>query len=681
MSGIFGILNLGGKPVSRADLEAMRRAMDYWGPHGSTIWQDGNIGLGHLLLRNTPESVTDSQPLRHPPSGVVLTAHARIDNREELWSVIARSGVCDEAIPTDDQEIAHLHLAPQAQVSRRRAQTARTLAMTSDSGLILHAYLRWGEACVHHLLGDWAFALWDPRKRKLFLARDHFGISSLYYYRGADFLAFTSSIKALLALPQIPMHPNLLRVAQVLTSWPGDGTQTAYEGIEQLSNAHTMIVTSSGTEIRRYWDPADTPPLHLSSDDEYVEAFLEIYTEAVRCRLRTPSPSQGEGRGGGLGATISSGLDSGSVCALAARELRSRGKRLSAFTSIPIYPTAGLTGKNRYGDESPLVEINRGFIPNLDIEYIRAENFGPLAGIARDLEIHDSPMHSAGNMFWIYDLLEIARRQGLGVLLTGQTGNGSVSWAGGDPQNYWPLLLTGRWRALRQKAKDSPSLARVIRSHFLRPVVQPFRNQVARLRQVGHPPWLVDYAAIHPDFARALDLKRQMLSAGHDPYFIPIADPRQAQLHLFRLNSSLIGATWAEMGAAYTLEARDPTMDKRLIEFCLAIPQEQYRLNGQDRALIRRAMIGLLPDEVRLNTRRGRQAADVGHRLLAELPQVQALMAQLEVSELARTVLDLPKMQSVLAALQAEVNQETTFQTMTILTRGLMAGMFLLRFE
>jgi len=92
-------------------------------------------------------------------------------------------------------------------------------------------------------------------------------------------------------------------------------------------------------------------------------------------------------------------------------------------------------------------------------------------------------------------------------------------------------------------------------------------------------------------------------------------------------------------------------------------------------------MRGRLPDEVRLNTRHGRQAADVGHRLLAELPQVQALMAQLETSELARTVLDLPKMQSVLDALQAEVNQKTTEQSMTILTRGLMAGMFLLRFE
>jgi asparagine synthase (glutamine-hydrolysing) len=289
-------------------------------------------------------------------------------------------------------------------------------------------------------------------------------------------------------------------------------------------------------------------------------------------------------------------------------------------------------------------------------------------------------MHAGGNTFWIYDLLETVRRQGLEVVLTGQVGNGSISWSGGGPENYWPLLLTGRWRALQRKAKEDPSLSRAIRSHFLRPLVQPFRNQFARLRQAGRPPW-ADYAAINPAFARSLDLKRQMKAAGHDPFFIPPADPRQAQLQLVCLNSLAVGAAWAETGAAYGMEVRDPTMDKRLVEFCLAIPQEQYRLDGQNRALIRRAMLGLLPDEVRLNTRRGRQAADIGHRLLAELPQVQAILAQLEASELARTVLDLPKIQSVLSDLQTEVNRETTKQSVTILTRGLMAGMFLLRFE
>ena len=667
VSGIFGILNLDGQPVAREHLEAMRHSMAYWGPDGASIWQNGNVGIGHLLLRNTPEARYESLPRQHPASGVVLTAHARIDNREELLSVIARSGVRDEAISNCGLGIA----------------SQKSLAMTSDSELILHAYLRWGEDCVQHLVGDWAFAVWDPRERKVFLARDHGGVSSLYYYRGPRFFAFASSIKGLLALPQLPQRPNLSGIARLLTVWygGGDGRQTAYEEIFRLPAAHTLTVTADRVETRRYWFLENTPPVRLASDDEYLEAFLEIYTEAVRCRLRVPPPlPAGEGRGGGVGATLSSGLDSGSVCALAARELRARGERLPVFTSIPIYDTQSTTSRGRYGDESSLVEFNCQFIGNLDVHYIRAENVSPLAGMVRVLELHDGPMHAAGNMFWIYALLETARQQGLSALLTGQVGNGTISWAGGV-ESLWQPILSGQWQTVWGKYRRSGlSPWRAVKRYLLRPIVMEtrrvFRNPSGLF---GREPWAA-YSAINPAWARSLDLSRQMKASGHDPFFMPPSDPRQAHLQLMSLNCG-VGAIWAAIGPACGLEVRDPTMDKRLMEFCLAIPDEQYRLNGQDRALIRRAMKGLLPDEVRLNTRRGLQAADLGHRILADLPQMQAMLARLEGSALARELLDLPRMDRVLAALQKEVNVKTTQECGTILTRGMMAGMFLLRFD
>jgi asparagine synthase (glutamine-hydrolysing) len=643
MSGIFGILNLDGQLVTREHLDAMRDSMAYWGSDGSSVWQEGHVGLGHLMLINTPEARYESLPLHHSASGVVLTAHARIDNRDELITDLGLTAT-ESAIP--------------------------------DGELILRSYLRWGEECVQHMIGDWAFAAWDLRQRKLFLARDHHGISGIYYYRQPRFFAFASSIKGLLALPQVPQRPDLFRVAQLLTSWSGDGLQTAYEEIVRLPPAHTLTVTTDKVEVRRYWSPENLPPLRLKSGEEYVEAFLEVYTEAVRCRL--PTPASGGG-GKGVGATLSSGLDSGSVCALAARELRACGERLPVFTSAPLYPTEGLTRPNRYGDESPLVEADRQFIGNLDVHYIRAENVSPLAGMEHGLKLYDSPTHAASNMFWIYALLQAAQQQGLGVLLTGQCGNGSVSWHGAI-ENFWPLILTGEWQTLWRKAKRSGlSPWKAIRRHLLRPVVletrRVFRNPPGLLRE----PW-AEYSAISLPFARSLDLTRRMAAGGHDPTFTPSAVPLQSRLRLIGPGVNIIGALWAETGPAYGLEVRDPTMDKRLLEFCLAIPDEQYRLNGQDRALIRRAMKGLLPDEVRLNTRRGLQAADLGHRIIATLPEMQAMMARLEQSALAREVLDLPKMKRVLQALQKEVNATITDQCVTILTRGMMAGMFLLRF-
>ena len=641
MSGIFGILNLDGQPVAPELLHAMRDRFAGWGPHGAGVWSEGDIGLGHLLSYNTPESRHECLPHADGATGVVLTAHARLDNRDQLladsrWPFT--NGVSPAAIP--------------------------------DGELILGAYLTWGEQCVEHLLGDWAFALWDPRERKFFLARDHQGISAVYYYQQSCCFAFASSIKGLFALPYVPQRPNLVRVAQVLTSWPGDGAQTGYEGIFRLPPAHMLTIANGRVAIRRYWQLDNLAPIRFNSDAQYVEAFLEIYATAVRCRLRSERP---------VGATLSSGLDSGSVCALAARELRVHGQRLPVFTSVPIHPTEHVTGRGLYGDESSLVETDRQFIDNLDLSFIRAEDVSPLGGIECDLNVHDEPGHAASNTFWITALLQAARQRGLAVLLTGQVGNGTISWTG-TAENLWPLILRGRWRTTWSNAHAlEPSLWRIMKHQLLAPMIRPLRSRIKRYRTGGREPWEA-YAAINAEFARSLNLTARMVAAGHDPWFKALADPVQARLHIIQISTNLAGVLWAENGAAYGLEVRDPTMDKRLIEFCLAIPDEQYRGQGYDRWLIRRAMAGLLPDAVRLNRRRGLQAADLGYRVLDTLPEVQSMMARLEHSELAREVLDLAKMNSVLQALQREVNATTTGQCVTILLRGMMVGMFLLRF-
>ena len=676
MGGIFGILNLDGQPVALESLEAMRDSMAFCGIEGVSIWQGESIGLGYLSQHKSPEANYEFPPFQHPASGVVLTAQARIDNREELWSVIAN----EVKQSPRNGEIASLRDAS------RSSQTA-LLAMTSDSELILYAYLHWGEECVQHLLGDWAFAIWDPRERKLFAARDQGGISSFYYYHNPRFFAFASSIKALLALPQIPKRPNLRNIARYLAVEMGDNAQpsfqTAYEEILHLRPAHTLTVTKEKTEARQYWFLENTPSLRLGSDDEYLEAFLEIYTEAVRCRLRSPLLS-GEGPGhvlsevegvrSGVGAALSSGLDSGSLCALAACELGLRGQRLPAFTSVPIYDTQNATPRGRYGDETALVELNRQFIGNLDVHYIRAEHAGILAGMERGLELHDRPTLAPSHMFWIYALLEAMQEQGLDVLLTGQAGNATISWAGAV-ESFWPLILTGQWKTLRGKYKRSGlSPWKTVKRHMLRPLAKQAQSILGTFAPRKAQ---ADFSPANPEWARSIAAKQGKWG---DSFFAPPSDLRQERVKKISTTRNG-GAIWAETGFAYGLDVRDPTMDRRLMEFCLAIPAEQYRLDGQDRALIRRAMQGLLPEEVRLNTQRGLQAADLGYRLLAELPQAQALMARLERSELARQVLNLPKMNGMLAALQKEVNVKTTQDCNAVLLNGMMAGLFLLRFD
>jgi asparagine synthase (glutamine-hydrolysing) len=626
MSAIFGIVHLDGQPVDPASLQAMQAAMQYWGPDGSELWHAGALGLGHLMLHNTPESLYETMPLHSRSGDVVLTASARIDNRDELCEALR--------VPYPER------------------------ATIPDGVLILKAHERWGEACPDHLLGDWVFAVWDGRQRRLFIARDHHGFTGLYYYYSPRVFAFASCLKGLLALPMIPRRLHELRLVQVIASWPEQGAPTAYEEILRLPPAHALTLTADRLDVRRYWRLEDAPEVRCKSDQEYGEAFFALYTEAVRCRLRSHRP---------VGATLSGGLDTGSVCALAARDLRNTGRRLPAFSSVPIYDPRPWVSPNRIGDETPFIEATSQFAGTIDVHYIRAADVSPLQGIRRALWLHDEPGHAARNQYWMTALFATAQQHNIGTLLIGQNGNATISWTG-RPSAADPLLFfkEGRYRqALR-------SLARV-----LLPAV--CQRWYMRLR-AGKDPWM-KYAALNRELALRLDLTQLMRSRGHDPALIMPTDTRAARYRILRPGSSFIGALGQESGAGYTLELRDPTGDKRILEFCLGIPDEQYCRNGHNRWLIRRAMTGLLPSLVRWNTRRGFQAADVGQRILDSQEEIAGVLAQLERSDLARHYLELPVMQQVFRSLQTRIDPQNTMAGDAILLRGMMAGLFLLRFD
>ncbi len=142
---------------------------------------------------------------------------------------------------------------------------------------------------MNYLLGDWSFALWDNRKQELFIARDRNGISGIYYYANARFIAFASSIKGLLSLSEVPRRLNEQRLAQILVIYPDpriNKNAQLYSDVLSLPPAHCLTVTEDRLEVEEYWRLEDTPKTQLGSDDEYVEAFLELYSDAVQCRLK-----------------------------------------------------------------------------------------------------------------------------------------------------------------------------------------------------------------------------------------------------------------------------------------------------------------------------------------------------------------------------------------------------------
>jgi asparagine synthase (glutamine-hydrolysing) len=598
--------------------------------------------LGHLLLHNTPESLHEKLPVKSRCGNYVITSHARIDNRGELLKTFD--------VPPPEY------------------------ANTPDSALILEAYRKWGEECPHHLLGDWVFAIRDAREQKLFIARDHQGATGLYYYHGPRFFAFCSGLKGLLALADIPRRLNELQVARVLTGWYEHGPSTVYEGISRLPPAHAVTITSKEVKIKRYWYLEDTPRLRFKRDEDYVGAFLEIYREAVRCRLR------GAGK---VGVTLSGGLDSGSVAALAAGELQKKGGSLPAFSAVPLYDIPGSLPGDRCV-ETPYIKATAAYVGNIDLNLIRSEHDTPLQGIEKGLEIHDEPVHAVNNQYWMFSLWAAARDRGVGTMLTGTQGNFTISWHGRGylgqlaRQMRW-ITLHREFRA-RRTARPTP-LLRAIKEQVVKPLIPlTIKNRLRCLRGASQP-WETD-SPINMDFAHRIRLAKEMVKKGHDPFFGMTGGCRKLRLKGIRPGGSMVGCRLQQSGAGFALEIRDPTMDRRVLEFCLAIPDNQFIREGNGRFLIRRAMKGLLPEKVLLNRKRGLQAPDIAARLRQNSGQIREALTRIrEESRLAAQFLDIKKMGDTLSTIEQGENLRAPRSTSTLILRGLMTGLFLCGFE
>ncbi len=419
MNLLFGLRQGNGAPVDPALLFTMGASfpsMDQAAAH----WHSDSVGLGCLPGLHTPAA--DAAPAHDDVRGLHGIASGRLINRGELGHALG--------IPT---------------------ATAHEL---SDSALILAAWARWQADCVHHLDGDWHFALWDAPAQRLFLARRSSRQQQLLLSpQPRVFRLCLAPQKPLLALTQIPQRLHRERMAQILSGSLGDGSESGYADIQRLPAAHTLTLDADGLRVQQYWFPETLSPLHID-DHEAVAEFLRLYRRAVDARI----PVDGK-----TGAMLSGGLDSGSLAVLAAEILGERGRSLSAFASVPITATApDLAGKGAV-DEGPLAAAVAEMSGNIQLTRITAEGHSPLAAIAHMLWVHDEPSYPASNSYWLSSLYTEAKAQGITVLLNGTVGNDTVSWRG-IPPNLWQALLQAgpgamgqRWQQIRAQSGLSPT--------------------------------------------------------------------------------------------------------------------------------------------------------------------------------------------------------------------------------
>ena len=551
--------------------QSMSDILAHRGPDGARTWVDKTVGLGHRMLWTTPESLNEHLPLDEKSSGLAITADARIDNREELAALLEIKG---------------------------------PLAEISDSELILASYAKWGEQCPEKLVGDFAFAIWDCRNQKLFCARDHFGVRSLYYYLSERTFALATEIKALLCLPEVPRQLNETRVADFLVQIVEDRVSTFYQHIVRLPAAHTITVNQNGAQIKRYWSFDPSRKLRMRSDEEYTEAFRAIFNEAVRCRVRSAFP---------VGSTLSGGLDSSSIACTARNLLKEQGVRLHTFSAIfPSLPERDLRAidERKYMDA---VISQGGFEPY----YLRADLLSPLSDFDKVLW-HGDEVYWAPNLYIHWGLYRAAKERGVRIFLDGLDGDTTVSHG---LAFLTELAWTGRWMKLISEARglsrvrNSYTPRKIAWEYGFRPLVPERALRLWRMLR-GRPQQTgVDTDILNKAFAKRIDMAGRVREL-HDKSERTAYTARQS--HFNGLNFALhpyVLELADKAAAAFGVEPRYPFYDRRLMEFCLAMPAEQKLSQGWTRAIMRRAMTDVLPPEVRLRRDKANLSSNFKHKL------------------------------------------------------------------
>lgn len=640
MTAIAGIWNLDGRPEAGRSCARMLRALLPYGPHGVRQWDADTVALGRRLWRLVPEDAWDQQPLTGGGGRYVLVADLRLDNRDE----IARNLGLSEA--------------------------GRRLC---DAAILLSAWERWEQGCLDHLVGDFAFALWDGKYRQLFLARDHIGARPLFLHRGKRFSAFASMAKGLHALPQVPYAPNEEFVAEFLALLPAAEAACFFKDIERITPGTLLTIAGNGAiGQHRYWNPGRTRG-SLRGPEEYSEALRHHLDEAVRCRLR--------GGGATVAAHLSGGFDSAAVATSAAMQLAPSGGKVIAFTAVPRPGYDGPDPPNRFGDEGILASKTASQHSNIEHVRVHGGDAGPLDDLDRTFFAFERPGLNLCNQVWGYAIMTAARERGLSVLLHGQMGNMTLSYDGHEALPE--ALRAGRWNEWRRLAGSlaaSGSMSwRNIATRSIGPWIPvPVWQALNRIRGRRFRK-LTGYSAVHPGAIDAFALARKARERQLDFAYRPWSDGIAMRLWVMR--RAELGNFQKGALALWGIDNRDPTADRRLIEFCLSVPTGEFVRNGMTRALARRALADRIPAEVLGESRKGYQAVDWHERLTASRQQVAAELDRITNCGPAARVIDIDRLRALIANWPAgEWEREAVIQPYRLaLLRGISAGHFLRR--
>lgn len=616
MSGaIGGVIDFNNLKISEKISENMIKALKKYkiDKVNSINRKNSLMVCGQIII--TEENINEVLPYYKEDTNLFITADAILDNRKELFKEFNIIG--------EKQKI------------------------TTDSELILMTYEKYGEECPKYLLGDFAFVIFDEKKEKVFCARDHMGGRTLYYnFQKGRFIfgTLTSLIFQLLHNKELNERWITDFLALFGPMHNSEATETIYKEIYQLEPAHYMVITKNNIVKNKYWNPLkDVKPLKLKNHDEYVKRFLEIFEEAVKCRLRTV---------GQVGIMVSGGLDSGSIAAIASKELKKEEKVLKGYSFLPIESYSNKIVNHRIADESEYVNILKNYCGNLDITYCRNDNINSLTNIDELIGIFEQPIKTLENSYWVTGMAKQSSEDGVKVLLIGQNGNVSISF--GDffihmqtliRQLKFGEVISEVNAANKRYGKPKKAIYSTIISNAI-----PYKIKKIRHRKEDTIENKFEDSVIKLDLIKKYNVEERFDKKGYNSVITKVGTLKETRKSILdEATLAHIGIMETKDSLAYGIIKRDPSKDKRIMEFCLSIPSEAYVHEGEERYLIRSSMVGILPEEIRTNWRnRGIQSADWVERLLPDWDKTKNQVKEALMDNEVKKYVDIEKVEGLL---------------------------------
>lgn len=549
MCGIAGIFDVSAQEIDRNIIQKMTSALAHRGPDDEGTWFDAGVGFGHRRL-----SIIDLSPAGHQP----------MENLEGTMCITYNGEVYNAAL-----------------IREELLQKGYKFRSHCDTEVILRAYEEWGEECLHRFNGMFAFAIWDRTHRRLFAARDRFGVKPFFYYYDGRRFAFASEIKALLCCPFVPRRPNPNRAYDYLFANHLDNPpETFFEDILQLPASHAILLTEKEFKKWQYYRIDPERRISYSNDEEVFEQFRSVLEDAIALRFVSDVP---------VASTLSGGLDSTSVVSMAVRHLQKTGGSLPHQVFSACFA-------NSAEDERPFIDMASKELPLLRHDVLlSAENL--LDRVEEQTCRQDQPVMSAA-MIAKGDVMKAVADHGIKVVLEGQGvdewccgyGNAALpaiadelrSWhwitAARHLRNYCTVSETALQPAIRTATdlafpKTKSLLSRVKTSLRLKQqangnywLSSPFKNG----RKPSRP----------RTWARSAlnDYCLRSMFDNHLPFYLRSDD-----------HNSM----------AFGVEARQPFLDYRLVEFVFALPPHFRMNNGTSKWIIRESMRGIVPEPIR----------------------------------------------------------------------------------